>query len=226
MRWHLILVALFAAVASGACPATINTISLDSDTSLVTVEGPLVATDADQFKTKTASISKALVMLVSDGGNLYTGLQIGETIRLKNFASFVPDGSRCASACALAWLGGTKRLMGKNSQIGFHSASDFKTGNISSAGDALIGAYLNKIGIPERVIVYVTSPSPSEIQWLNLEDAKNLGLDVEIFTAPSIYGSLEQPNLNTASLFPIINEIALNSDELETANRLARDFYL
>jgi hypothetical protein len=79
------------------------------------------------------------------GGSLIAGLQIGETIRLKNFSTLVPEGAQCASSCALAWLGGTRRLMGSLAQVGFHAAYDGQTHQVTSSGNALVGAYLNKM---------------------------------------------------------------------------------
>jgi hypothetical protein len=75
-----------------------------ADTSLVIVTGPFELSDVDQFKNITGPIPKAIVLFGSDGGNLVAGLEIGEAIRLKNYTSVVPDGARCASTCALAWL--------------------------------------------------------------------------------------------------------------------------
>jgi hypothetical protein len=62
----------------------------------------------DEFLRQIAPLSSAIVSFSSDGGSLIAGLQIGETIRLKNFSTLVPEGAHCASSCALAWLGGTR----------------------------------------------------------------------------------------------------------------------
>src|SRR5260370_28074085 len=60
----------------------------------------------------------------SHGGSLVTGLRIGEAIRRKGFSTIVPDGRRCASACAFAWLGGIERSIGTDARLGFHAAYD------------------------------------------------------------------------------------------------------
>jgi hypothetical protein len=79
---------------------------------LVVLEGSLAEFDEDQFAAKAASLSSAFVAFNSDGGSLLAGLRIGEAIRRKGFSTIVPDGRRCASACALAWLGGVERFIG------------------------------------------------------------------------------------------------------------------
>src|SRR5947208_14599702 len=74
--------------------------------SLVVITGAIDLADRDEFLRKIAPLQSAIVSFSSDGGSLLAGLQIGETIRLKNFSTLVPDHARCASSCALAWLGG------------------------------------------------------------------------------------------------------------------------
>ena len=69
------------------------------------ITGTIDLADKDEFLRKIAPLQSAIVSFSSDGGSLLAGLQIGETIRLKNFSTLVPDQARCASSCALAWLG-------------------------------------------------------------------------------------------------------------------------
>jgi hypothetical protein len=92
----------------------------------ITVEGTLLVGDGDKFQEKTSTLRDAIVVLRSDGGAAFDGIKIGETIRRMGFSSLVV--ARCASACAVAWLGGTHRFMAAGSQIGFHAAYDAQSG--------------------------------------------------------------------------------------------------
>jgi hypothetical protein len=180
------LVALAAGLATYAHAGTIEVSPFaGGESGIVTLTGRFDLIDSQTFRTKTASLSKAIIVFSSDGGNLDAGIKIGEAARLKGFVTMVPAGARCASACALAWLGGTRRLMGTGAHIGFHSAADVSTGALSGTGDALIGAYLNKIGLPERAILYITEKAPSDIQWLTISDAAQIGLDVQAYQSPA-----------------------------------------
>src|ERR687885_212503 len=78
-----------------------------------------------------------------------------------------PAGGRCASACALAWLGGTPRVMVQGSAVGFHAAYTVEGGQAatSGAGNALIGAYLAGLGLRDRAIVYITMARPDQMTW-------------------------------------------------------------
>ena len=87
----------------------------------------------------------------------------------------MPDGASCAVACALAWLGGTRRFMGEDRSVGFHAAYVLKSyGPIESgSGNAILGAYLNQLGLSENAILYITQDArPTSIQWMSLQDAE------------------------------------------------------
>jgi hypothetical protein len=170
----------------GAAHAAIITVTplTNLDTALVTVEGELVFEDIQAFRQRVNSQPKALVALQSDGGSVLAGIEIGKIIRLRNFATLVPDNVRCASACALAWLGGAVRFMGPQAQIGFHAAYVLQSGQASETGigNALVGAYLANIGLPDSAVMYVTQASPRAMTWLNIAEAQQRGIDVALFT--------------------------------------------
>ena len=123
---------------------------------------------------------RANVDFNSDGGDLRAGIAIGKSIRLKSFATTVLEGQRCASACALAWLGGSPRYMGRSALVGFHAAYIKKEGlpSESGVGNALVGSYLTQIGLSETAVVYITQAAPTEMTWLNLRNAKQIGIEV------------------------------------------------
>ncbi len=150
---------------------------------LVLVDGKLESGDGDRFRYTTAFLSSAIVSFRSDGGSVAAGIQIGEIIRSKGFTTSVSRDARCASACAIAWLGGTKRLMSAESKIGFHAAYT-ADGRETGVGNALIGAYLNKIGLPYSAVAYITQAAPRSMSWLSAAEAKKHGIDVELVGSP------------------------------------------
>jgi len=155
--------------------------------------------DGERFFTKIAPLATAMVRFQSNGGSVVTGIQIGEMIRLKQFHTLVPAGARCASACALAWLGGTHRFMGPGARIGLHAASDPKSGQVTGVGNALLGAYLNRVGLPYSAVVYVTQARPDSVTWLSFADAKRLGIEVTLLnSAAGELGPAVQPRLGVA----------------------------
>lgn len=184
-HWALAVLAsisLFLASVVHAADITVLQPATDSKPALVLVSGEFLPGDEKEFTRKVLDIDSAVVTLASPGGNLYAGIQIGKAIRLKQFSTLVIDDSTCASACALAWLGGIKRMMQPHGQVGFHAASITKDGAAkeSGVGNALAGSYLNQLGLPDSAVAYITSPPPDAIQWLTAEDANKIGIDVSV----------------------------------------------
>jgi hypothetical protein len=149
---------------------------------LIQVVGDLASGDDKKFVDVALSSAEAVVVFHSPGGNLFAGMEIGRAIRLKGFSTLVPDNMLCASACALAWLGGRVRLMSDTGRVGFHAAytDDNGQANVSSAGNAIVGAYLNQLGLPTSAILYITDSPPNGIQWLSFADAQRFGIDVRL----------------------------------------------
>jgi hypothetical protein len=117
------LIALLLLFARPAAAATITVSPQEGDApALVRVQGTLKTDDIEAFRFRVAKLSKVVVAFESEGGSLLAGIRIGEIIRMKGFATVVPTGARCASACAIAWLGGAQRLIGEPALIGFHAA--------------------------------------------------------------------------------------------------------
>jgi len=96
----------------------------------------------------------------------------------KGFSTIVPDGRRCASACAFAWLGGIERFLGTDARIGFHAAS-----NPASDGERGVVPYLIKIGLPYEAIIYITQAAPNETTWLNMSDAAEQGIRITLLSS-------------------------------------------
>jgi hypothetical protein len=169
-----------ASILLATTPALAATITVRPQTPdrpiVVMVEGSLVAVDEDQFATKAASLPSAFVAFSSDGGSLVAGLRIGEAIRRKGFSTIVPDGRRCASACALAWLGGVERFIGIDGKIGFHAGHDSASDRESGVGNTLLGTYLTKIGLPYEAVIFINQAAPNEMIWLNKSDAAQRGI--------------------------------------------------
>ena len=159
--------------------ATISIDASDDVTTVVLVEGIFEPDDAKNFRGITDHLTKATVgFFNADGGNLMEGIRIGEFIRQKGFSTVVLEGDRCVSACALAWLGGVERFMTVGSKIGFHAAYDASTGQQTGIGNALIGAYLNKLGLPYQAVAYMTKATPDSKMWLTSSDADKYQIKV------------------------------------------------
>jgi len=182
---------------TAANAADINVKPLDNGSMLVVIEGDLDLADIETFRAKTEWLpaARTTVEFRSKGGRLLAGLRIGGLIRTKKFATVVPDGAQCASACALAWLGGTRRFVGEHSSVGFHAAFTIKAGGPieSGAGNAILGAYLNQLGLSEKAILYIARAGPTSMQWMSMEEAAEYGIAVAPLPRSNTSGPVEYP---------------------------------
>ncbi|WP_322868306.1 hypothetical protein U7859_02305 [Bradyrhizobium ottawaense] len=169
---------------------------------LIEVAGELIQGDEAKFIETAIKSADAIVVFHSAGGNLLAGIEIGKAIRLKGFSTLVPDNMHCASACALAWLAGRVRLMSDTARVGFHAVYTSEDGEtrVSSAGNAIAGAYLNQLGIPMSAIIYITGAPPDSMQWLNFADAQRVGIEVKRLNLTEDAKASQPPVQSTSSV--------------------------
>lgn len=117
----------------------------------VLIEGEIsIETTATVSRLLKANPRVRVVYLNSPGGDLYAGMVLGALLHAQGLAAVVNVGAECESACALAFLGGSRRLLfGDNGRFGFHRQYYIVKGEIfygSWAKDiAVIQKYLDGI---------------------------------------------------------------------------------
>jgi hypothetical protein len=150
--------------------------------------------DYEQFRRAVTGLNGAKVLLDSPGGLAQEGLQIGKLVSSLRLETAVASKTMCASACGFIWLAGKRRAVEEGGRVGFHAVylSDEQQ-SISSSGNALVGAYLSRLGFNDLVVVYVTEAAPRELRWLTPRDASFLGL--EVAWAQPQESTIEQPVL-------------------------------
>jgi hypothetical protein len=93
----------------------------ESETTLILVEGSIVKGDEKKFRKIAAEHSDAIIVLDSDGGAIVPAMDIGRTIRLREYSTVVYKDGRCTSACALIWAAGIRRVIFEGGKVGFHA---------------------------------------------------------------------------------------------------------
>jgi len=158
----------------------------------VYVTGEIKPGDDERFSRVTRQLpSSAVVMLNSPGGDVAAGLGIGEEISARQFETAVSD--LCASVCGLIWLAGSHRMMVEDARIGFHAAF-YLNGQVSSNANAVIGAYLNRLGFSYTTIEFLTYASPDSMQWLTNDQATRY-FDAWVFPKLKKPTSVQRPNV-------------------------------
>ncbi len=167
---------------STVLPADIQIAPLKDDVSIISITGEFTDGDDTRFKNLAISADSAVVFFDSIGGLAEVGMEIGRTIAIKGFSTAVANNQMCASSCGLAWLAGRHRFITPTSKVGFHAVFTETSGqqDVSSAGNALVGSYLQQLNLNPNIIVYATDTSPTSMQWLTAADAKRIGLDIDL----------------------------------------------
>jgi hypothetical protein len=148
----------------------------------ILLKGEIQMGDDKLFKNIAFNTDKAIVILDSPGGLVMPALEIGKAIRLKGYATAVTDTS-CTSACAIIWLAGETRFLSKKSRVGFHAVfvEDAEGQKLpAGVGNALVGSYLNSLGLSEKIVTFVTIAGPDSMRWISKSSADSLGLKVSV----------------------------------------------
>jgi hypothetical protein len=82
--------------------------------------------------------------------------------------------------------------MSAGARIGFHAAYSDTTGQVTGVGNALIGAYLNRIGLPYSAVIYISQAAPNSMTWLSIADAKKQGINVDPLGSGRIVDALRR----------------------------------
>jgi len=133
-----LVLAIVATMISCVANAANITVEQQNQGMSISIVGEITTGDYEKFKAMAAKLpAKSFVALDSDGGIILEALQIGEMVRAKKFRTVA--GGVCASACALIWVAGAERGAFDESHIGFHSAYNAITKQISGSANAIIG---------------------------------------------------------------------------------------
>lgn len=155
----------------------------------IMVSGEILPNDTEfleQFISAQPTKKNIAVYLESGGGSLYEGIKMGMYFRASRIKTVVEGGADCASACALAFLGGTDndgtpwRSTSSNSRLGFHAFSSSLEINSDEVQRVVadILKYAVSVDAPIYVILRSLETPSDEIYWLSHLEACEIGVKV------------------------------------------------
>ncbi|AGK57261.1 hypothetical protein HYPDE_27908 [Hyphomicrobium denitrificans 1NES1] len=109
----------------------------------------------------TANSDIRTVVLNSPGGHVGVGTRLYDEIRSRGLDTYAAE--FCASACTLAFLGGTRRIVRPGAKLGFHAVGG-ESANSIGAGTDKIRSLFQAADIPEPFIQRVFA-TPSNSAW-------------------------------------------------------------
>lgn len=143
----------------------------------------------DEFLDKLPNKKHTAIYLDSPGGNLYEGINLGMYFQRNRIKTVVQAEKMCASACAIAFLGGTDYSGNKwmssttNSHLGFHAfrnANGVKKIDSNSAqktvGDIL--RYGKSVEAPMDIFIHNFSTPSEKMYWFSTQELLDLGIKV------------------------------------------------
>lgn len=149
--------------------------------SVLRLSGEIENGDADQLAEEIDQADMwahgtRVLLLDSPGGSVAEALRISEVLDRAPIHTVVPNGARCASACAsIVFVAGRYRTVEPFGRIGQHSCS--RAGLPDQQCNERIAGHAVEHGVSHgSIAAFVTYASPSEMIWFSREDVNGWGL--------------------------------------------------
>ena len=165
---------------------------------LMRIAGEIIPGDAKKFENlvKAKVITSGVVYLEGPGGLFEDGMAIAKLVRQRRFFTYVGEDRACMSMCAIIWVAGDTRYYTGKSTIGFHGMFTLPTDNQGNplkggkatpynAGNALVGAFFNQIGLGDKAIMALTNANSDSVYYLNTNNIEELGIKAERWVSQS-----------------------------------------
>src|SRR5436305_2721917 len=191
----------FAALAQPASALEISKHTKDNaETNAIQLKGRIDDGDTYELQVYIAGLAKkpnVVVYLNSAGGNLREGMRLGRFFFQNKIETVIESKTQCASACALAFLGGRdesgkpRRTKASTGGVGFHSFSrEFDKEKNYSADDlktvvqmtqnqvALVAEYLKAVNADLDLLRIMLRAAANEMNYLSNDDALAVNIRV------------------------------------------------
>ena len=186
MRFAQALLAAFLAIACAAeagQAAEFRAIDMpDGSGHGIVLSGVIAPGDESTFHKLAEAQDKAVVLTTGPGGIVKTAVTIGSEIRARGWATLVPPGAQCASACSLIWLAGQPRMLGSGAQIGFHAMS-VMTRNGQRAEthdlDVFLRQWLTDLGYPFDATATIVNTEAASVRWFDTTELRANGIPTD-----------------------------------------------
>lgn len=178
------LVGFAASILSAEAAVSIQKFSVDGGGTVLVVRGEFEFTDDPRSLVSEARSSGARVVTFdSNGGNIHAAMAFGRAIRSLALDTVQVRSAQCASACALAYVGGVMRTAEPGS-IGVHRSSFSGDARIDGhsavaavqAMTAEIMTYLIEMGVDPKLLQLSLSVDSSDMRYLTASEMVQFGV--------------------------------------------------
>lgn len=187
MSRRLTLLAIAASIAwYGAAYADIiiERLPIENSSPILLLKGDFTQGDSPDLLAKEVATSGAKVITFnSDGGNVVMAMAYGRMIRSLGLSTLQLRSSQCASACALAFVGGATR-QAEPGAIGVHQSSFSPDTEIEGrtavaavqALTAQIMTYLLEMDVDPKLLQLSLSVPSDDMRYLTASEMQNFGV--------------------------------------------------
>ncbi|MBO0128989.1 hypothetical protein [Agrobacterium sp. OT33] len=184
MFQRILLVAVTASIAcAGVSHAdiTLERVPIDGSSPVLLLKGEFTTSDnPDQLTREVAASGAKLITFNSNGGNVATAMAYGRMIRSLGLSTLQLRSAECASACALAFVGGVNR-QAEPGAIGVHQSSfspeSSLEGHIAVAAvqalTAQIMTYLVEMDVDPKLLQLSLSVPSDDMRYLTASEMQN-----------------------------------------------------
>lgn len=119
------------------------------------------------------------LLLHSPGGNLGGGLKLGMRIRSLGLNTSIPDGMRCMSACAYAFLGGNRREVRQGGLIGVHRfhSTRYVNEDVAQVAVSVLNEYVISMGASRKLVDVAAQAGKEAMIGIDTRAAQELRVD-------------------------------------------------
>jgi hypothetical protein len=165
-----------------------NAAAMPSVTAIL-ASGDVIDGDTERLTTFLATLpprDRTAIYLASAGGSLFEGMRLGRFFKVAHIKTVVEGGQICASACALAFLGGHDnagnpwRSSSTTSLLGFHAFATVGTDQPDENTTQLIVSqvlqYGKDVDAPLELLILSFGTPSDDIYWLSQKEICSLGI--------------------------------------------------
>ncbi|WP_245415276.1 hypothetical protein [Hoeflea marina] len=212
-------VGLTAWISSTEAAVSIHQISVDGGANIIVIKGEFEFDDDSAVLAREVAASNAqIVTFDSNGGNIYAAMAFGRAIRSLGLKTVQIRSAECASACALAFVGGAMRTAEPGS-IGVHRSSFSAASDIDGhsavaavqAATADIMLYLIEMGIDPTLLQLSLSVDSSDMRYLTASE-------MAVFRVTSSSPSEETVEVRADKSVPVVIEPPIKADALSAVS--------
>ena len=176
-----LLAAVMCMSSAARAEITVQRVAIENSPPVLLLKGEFGRSDdPEAFANEVRATGARVVTFNSDGGSILSAMAYGKAIRALGLSTIQLRAAQCASACALAFVGGVNR-QAEPGAIGVHQSSFSPEATIDGqtavsaiqAVTAQIMTYLIEMGVDPRLLQLSLAVSSDDMRYLTASEMQN-----------------------------------------------------